>query len=114
MSEIEGFDEELAAELQSRAGRFLERKQAEAATKYQELGLDESLTNFEGIDSDVLVKLGEAGVKTLDDLADLATDELMEIAGEGVYKRSEANDIIMKAREHWFEDEKAETGDTNG
>jgi len=114
LSEIEGFDEELAAELQSRAVRFLERKQAEAATKYQELGLDESLTSFEGIDSDVLVKLGEAGVKTLDDLADLATDELMEIAGEGVYKRSEANDIIMKAREHWFEDEKAETGDTNG
>ena len=60
-----------------------------------------------------MVKLGEAGIKTLDDLADLSGDELREIAGEGVYTASEANGLIMKAREHWFEAEKAETGDTN-
>jgi N utilization substance protein A len=50
----------------------------------------------------MLVKLGEAGVKTLDDLGDLATDELIEIVGEDAWTEDAANAIIMKAREHWF------------
>jgi N utilization substance protein A len=113
LAEIEGFDEDLAAELQSRAVKFLEKKKTEIAEKCKELKIDDSLSSFEGLNDDVLVKLGEAGIKTLDDLADLSGDELREIAGEGVYTASEANGLIMKAREHWFEAEKAETGDTN-
>ena len=50
----------------------------------------------------MLVALGEKGVKTLDDLADLASDELREIVGESAMDADTANAIIMKAREHWF------------
>jgi transcription termination/antitermination protein NusA len=57
------------------------------------------------------VALGEHGVKTLDDLADLAGDELMEIAPEGTLKLDRANEIIMAARAHWFADEQNDAGD---
>jgi N utilization substance protein A len=50
----------------------------------------------------MLVTLGEKGVKTLDDLADLAGDELVEILGEEALDEASANEIIMAARAHWF------------
>ncbi len=53
----------------------------------------------------MLLKLGETGIKTLDDLADLAGDELMEVVGEKVLTEDQANEIIMAARAHWFEGE---------
>ena len=55
----------------------------------------------------MLVALGEKGVKTRDDLADLASDELREIVGESAMDNDTANAIIMKAREHWFAAEEA-------
>jgi N utilization substance protein A len=48
--------------------------------------------------------LGQKDIKTLDDLADLAGDELREILGENKITLEEANALIMKAREHWFEE----------
>jgi N utilization substance protein A len=53
----------------------------------------------------MLVTLGEKGVKTLDDLADLAGDELVEILGAEALDEASANEIIMAARAHWFEAE---------
>jgi N utilization substance protein A len=50
----------------------------------------------------MLVQLGEKGIKTLDDLADLAGDELIEIVGEASMDADAANAIIMSARAHWF------------
>jgi len=50
-----------------------------------------------------LVRLGEAGIKTLDELADLASDELIEILGEDALSAEDANAVIMAARAHWFE-----------
>ena len=70
----------------------------------KELKLAEDLTKFEGLTPEMLVKLGEAGVKTLDDLADLAGDELREIVGTDLSEEN-ANALIMKAREHWFSEE---------
>ena len=55
----------------------------------------------------MLVALGEKGVKTLDDLADLASDELIEIVGADDMDEATANDVIMAARAHWFDDEEA-------
>jgi N utilization substance protein A len=55
----------------------------------------------------MLVTLGEKDVKTLDDLADLAGDELMEMLGKDKLSADEANAVIMAARAHWFEGEKA-------
>ena len=60
---------------------------------------------FEGLSPEVIIKLGENEVKSRDDLADLATDELMEILGESEMKEREAEQLIMKAREHWFADQ---------
>ena len=56
----------------------------------------------------MLVALGDKGVKTRDDLADLASDELREIVGESAMDNDTANAIIMKAREHWFAAEDAD------
>ena len=55
----------------------------------------------------MVVALGDKGVKSLDDLADLASDELREIVGESAMDADTANAIIMKAREHWFPAEQA-------
>lgn len=55
--------------------------------------------------SGLILTLANAGVKTIDDLGDLATDELIEILGENTVSVVEANKIIMAAREHWFENE---------
>ena len=56
-----------------------------------------------GLTLDMVAALGNAGVKTLDDFADLSSDELLDIIGEKAMSQEEANDLIMKAREHWFE-----------
>ena len=105
LSSIDGFDEDLAAELQKRAQEFVQKRNEEFAEKSKTLGVDESLKTIAGLDQDMILTLAEKGVRTLDDLADLATDELIEILGEGVITEVEANRVIMAAREHWFENE---------
>jgi N utilization substance protein A len=105
---IEGFDEELATELQNRAKAYLVAEAETINQKLAELNLSDELKNTEGLTDTMLVKLGEAGVKTLDDLADLAGDELVEIIGSKEMNEDGANAIIMKAREHWFEEDKAQ------
>ena len=103
---IEGFDEALAEELQNRAKAHLIIKQDTMEKKVKELNVASELESFEGLTLEMLVKLGENGVKTLDDLADLAGDELVEIVGADMLNEDEANAIIMKAREHWFAEKK--------
>ncbi|WP_298324404.1 transcription termination factor NusA [Asticcacaulis sp.] len=73
---IEGFDEDTAAELQARARDYLERFEAEQNAKRVELGVEDEVLNVPGITLAMAVALGEAGVKTVEDLADLATDEV--------------------------------------
>lgn len=76
VASIEGFDEETAQELQARARDFLEREQAELEAKCQSLGVEDALLEVQGLTLPMAVALGEAGLKTVEDLADLATDEL--------------------------------------
>ncbi|MDR1477268.1 MAG: transcription termination factor NusA [Rickettsiales bacterium] len=99
---IEGFDENLAAELQSRAKAYLEKEKAKFTEESEKIGIKEDLSSFEGLGQAEILALGNAGIKTLDDLADLATDELLEILGSDRLAKDEAEKIIMKAREHWF------------
>ncbi len=73
---IEGFDEETAQELQARARDFLEREAAEQDRKRRELGVEDALLEVNGMTMAWALALGQAGVKTVEDLADLATDEL--------------------------------------
>lgn len=105
LADIEGFDEDVAAELQKRANDFIAKRNEEFAEKSKSLGIDEQLKTIDGLDQDMILTLAGKGVKTLDDLGDLAADELMELLGENVLSEVEANKIIMKAREHWFEGE---------
>ena len=84
------------------------RSRAKDALLSQEIAREENvskasedLLSLEGITSDLVDKLAQAGVHTRDDLADLAIDELTEITGQTA---EEAKALIMKAREHWFVD----------
>ncbi len=100
MLEIEAFDENTVNELRSRARNAL-LVQAIASEEQVE-GVDQSLLKLEGMDTQLAAKLAEGGVKTRDDLADLAVDELSEMTGiEG----ERAKGLIMAARAHWFEGE---------
>ena len=102
LADIEGFDEDVATELQNRAKEFVEKRNKDFAKKSKDLGIDEKLKTIEGLDQDMIIKLAENNVKTIDDLADLASDELIDILGADTLTEVEANRIIMAAREHWF------------
>jgi N utilization substance protein A len=73
---IEGFDEETAGELQNRAREFLAAQEAELDKKRKELGVEDALKDVPGITTAMLVRLGENDVKTVEDLAGCATDDL--------------------------------------
>jgi N utilization substance protein A len=109
---IEGFDEETANELQSRAREYLEQLDAELEAKRKELGVEDAMKDVPGVTGKMLVKLGENDVKTVEDLAGCATDDLVGWSerkdGEtvkhagfldaGETSRDEAEAIIMQAR----------------
>ena len=138
---IEGFDEELAEELQSRAAEALERREEASRETRRALGVEDALAELPHLTEAMLVTLGKAGIKTLDDLADLATDELIAkkraeqrrrdnaagapprrerseraedkggVLGEYGLNEEQGNEIIMAARAHWFEDEAPASGE---
>lgn len=112
LADVEGLDVAVAEELRNRARVFLEARDEADTRRRVELGVEDSLAGLEGLKPAALVALGEAGVKTLDDLADLATDELLEIVPAGSLTSEKADEIIMAARAHWFKDEEAAAGDS--
>jgi N utilization substance protein A len=102
---IEGFDESVAEELVRRAEGFLTQRDNALNDQRIELGVSDDVAAFEVLTPPMLVALGEKGVKTLDDLGDLASDELMEIVGADKMDEATANEVIMMARAHWFDGE---------
>ena len=76
ISSIEGFDEETAGEIQTRAREHLEKLEAELDAKRKELGVSDDLLQLDGLNTAMLVALGENDVKTVEDVADCATDDL--------------------------------------
>lgn len=111
LNQIEGFEEEISAELQNRANVWLEGKLEELKAKQKELSIKDDLVEFEGLTPDMIIKLGENDIKSLDDFADLATDELVEILGEDSMTNSDSEKLIMGAREKlgWFAEEETTT-----
>jgi N utilization substance protein A len=87
---IEGFDDDLAEELQSRALEALERRDAAYREERRGLGVEDALAEIPHLTEAMLVTLGKAGIKTLDDLADLATDELIAKKREAPRRRQPA------------------------
>jgi N utilization substance protein A len=76
LATIEGFDDDTARELQERAREYLEKEEAELDAKRQELGVADEVRDVPGMTTAIMVKLGENGVKTVEDLAGCATDDL--------------------------------------
>ena len=133
LASIEGFDDDLAEELQSRATEAIERQEEGHRVTRRELGVEDAIAEMPHLTESMLVVLGKAGIKTLDDLADLATDELIAkkreapkrrnntdgppmrrpqreqdkggVLGEYGLSEEQGNEIIMAARAHWFDDE---------
>ena len=107
---IEGFDTDVAGELKARAQAWIEAESERSTVRRKELGVSDDVAAIDKLSPPMLVALGEKGVKTLDDLADLAADELVD-SMDGILKEfdltaDDANGIIMAARAHWFDDEK--------
>jgi transcription termination/antitermination protein NusA len=121
LASIEGFDADTAAEIQARARAYLAKVEAELDERRKELGVADDLANTEGVTKAMLVKLGENDVKTVEDLAGCATDDLVgwserkdgettRHAGflDGIeISREEAEALIMRARRAagWVEEE---------
>jgi N utilization substance protein A len=102
MNEIDAFDENTVNELRSRARSAL-LVQAIASEERLD-GVEQSLLQLEGMDNQIAAKLAAGGIKTRDDLADLAVDELSEMTG---MEADKAKTMIMAARAHWFAEEAA-------
>jgi N utilization substance protein A len=102
MLEIESFDEDTVNELRARAKDALLTMEIAREESVEEVSQD--LRDLEGLTPELIAKLADNGVHTLDDLADLAVDELTDITGQSA---DEAKALIMKAREHWFTNDAA-------
>jgi N utilization substance protein A len=97
--EIEAFDEDTINELRTRARNAL---LTEAIAQEERVQTAQNLLEVQGITPELVAKLAEKEVLTLDDLAELSTDELSDITG---MTEEEASQMIMRARAHWFDDE---------
>jgi transcription termination/antitermination protein NusA len=108
LASIQGFDESIAEALRERAETYLAEQERVLRQEAAELGLGEDLLGFEGLNLETVVALGRKGIKSLDDLADLAADELIELLPDGELTEADAGQLIMAARAHWFATEGAE------
>ncbi len=128
LAAIEGFDEDTAQELQTRASEFLEARNKELDDKRKALGVGDDVLDVDGITPAMAVALGEAGVKSLEDLGDCATDDLIGYYEQNKEKErvripgaldsfnltaDDANAIVMKARVKmgWIEELPEETAE---
>ncbi|WP_306117358.1 MULTISPECIES: transcription termination factor NusA [unclassified Roseitalea] len=112
VSSIEGFDEETAEEIQARAREYLDRIEAENDARRKELGVADEIRDVPGVTTAMMVALGEDGIKSLEDFAGCAVDDLVgwreRVDGEtkhyeGVFTpfgttRAEAEEMIVAAR----------------
>jgi N utilization substance protein A len=118
LMKIEGIEEDTAKALIERAQEFHQKDQEDISTRIKELGLEETLINLKGLTPGMLVTLGEQKILTLEDFADLASDELTGgfdvVKGERVkiqgyledfaLSKEEADELIMSARNIVYKD----------
>jgi transcription termination/antitermination protein NusA len=112
LATIDGLDDATAEEIQTRARNYLEKDRTEMEEKRMALGVADDLASFEGLSPRMVVALGEGGVKSLEDFADLASDDLSGwnerkngetvkhkgLLGEFGCTAAEAQELIMRAR----------------
>ena len=124
LTKIEGIEEDIAEELIERSKEFYQKDQKEISNKIKDLGLENDLINHVGLTLGMLVTLGEQKILTLNDFADLASDELTGsydiVKGERVkikgyledfaLSKKEADDLIMSARDKAYKDWEMKNG----
>jgi N utilization substance protein A len=112
IANIEGFDEETATEIQTRAREYLERREQELDAKRKKLGVEDQVLELDGMTLEMLVALGENEIKTMEDFAGCASDDLVgwheKVDGESVRQpgffddfnvaRPDAEAMIIAAR----------------
>ena len=101
--EIEEFDEDIVSELRNRARDILLTQAIVQEEKIDDSEPAQDLLDLEGMEKSVAFKLASKGIVTREDLAELATDDLLDIYEEMDPEVAAA--LIMKARAHWFEAE---------
>ncbi|MDH3239143.1 MAG: transcription termination factor NusA [Alphaproteobacteria bacterium] len=124
LTNIEGFDEDIAQELANRAETYLREQAEKFVETRRELGIADDLAELRSLTPEMVVALAKAGIKTRDQLAELAGYELSGSEEEGEtgmlqefgISESDGNAIIMEARAHWYEgeEEAAEGGEGEG
>ncbi len=123
IASIDGFDDDTAEEIQTRAREFLEKIESEMNAKRLELGVSDDLRQIDGMTSQMMVALGEDGIKTLEDFAGCAADDLIGWSErkdgvtkkfEGLFSkfdvsRTDAENMVMQARlaVGWITEEEA-------
>jgi N utilization substance protein A len=118
---IEGFDDDLAEELSGRAQAYLTDQAEKFSEKRKELGINDDMMDIAGLTNEMVVTLAENGIKTREDLAELAGYELSGSEAEGEegllsaygLTETDANEIITAARAHWFEGEEEDGADSD-
>ncbi len=107
LNNIEGFEEELSTELKERAQNYVNIQNENIEKKLKSSGIDSKLYEFSHLSKFDILTLVENDIKTLDDLADLDSEELFTLLGKKVFNNeNEAGEVIMEARKHWFDEEK--------
>jgi N utilization substance protein A len=102
LASIQGFDDSVAQALRERAEIYLAEREQELRDEAASLAIADDLLGFEALDLETVVALGRKGVKSLDDVADLAADELVELLPDAGLTEETAGELIMAARAHWF------------
>jgi transcription termination/antitermination protein NusA len=102
LASIQGFDDTVAQALRERAEIYLAEREQELRDEAASLAIADDLLGFEALDLETVVALGRKGVKSLDDVADLAADELVELLPDAGLTEEAAGELIMAARAHWF------------
>ena len=107
LADIQGFDIDIATEIHNRAVEFVDSENKRIESELVRLKVSNDLRQFEYLSLPMMLKLAENEILKLDDLAELDSEELMNLIGElGLDDEVEAGNIIMAARAHWFEEDK--------
>ena len=106
---IEGFDEDISSELSARAQNFVKMENQRIDSALKKLKVKNDLYEFSELSKSNILTLAENNIKTLDELAELDSGELFDILGNKVFiNEDDAGSVIMKARQHWFTEDKVE------
>ena len=106
---IEGFDEDISLELSQRAQNFVKMESERIENDLKKLKVKDDLYNFDDLSRSSVLVLAQNNIKTLDDLAELDSEELFSILGDKIFaNEEEAGSVIMKARQHWFTEDKVD------